>query len=880
MTLMKRMYHLLPNSISKPIIHILPRPVYNKLKQYALNSSSLSTDTISKDVHKAVSNSNIVATKTKRSNLVDQILLSMASELPDSNGCNYFDKIPLKLAIIGDLFMVNYYKDCFSSVRYVTPDNYQEVITDNFDVLIYTTCWQGVNNEEWRGVKFRDKPVRALDALINHCEKNKIPTVFQSIEDPSNYDYFLPIAKKFDHVFTSDADTIPQYKSDLGHHQVYYGEYGVNPQFNNPIGSRRHHLNAAFFAGSYPSRYTDRCQDMLDVFRSVLIAKQPLVIADRNYGSTDASVMFPEEFRDNIIDKIEHATLQKFHKIFRYNINFNSIKNSSTMCAMRIYELQAQGKGILSNYAKSVYNKFPAITIIPQHADLTPFFSRNDNFLELEYEEVTKNLRNVMSNKTSYDIIGAMLETIGVYKRPIQRKVLVVINEDDANGINLFNSQIYKNKEYILIKSNQTFNKEIINDLDFDYFTFFNPNHFYGDHYLEDMINAFKYTDSRYITKGSFNGNLNSQLEHEYTDFHAGICRTIFSSKYFEVEDVLNDNWEDKKEAVGGYSIDPFNYLPGNKINHAPSSRGGGTLTVIVPVYNNGDFLESKCIKSLRSNYCWSDIHVILIDDGSTDDETLKIVNSLVEKNTNITSYLFEKGGSGSASRARNKGLDLCETELVSFLDPDNEISPGAYDKFIEIYSKCKEDNKPVDYVSGYQLKVGSKVSVTGMHTKREIDVREMPGKGFFERGVFPVISTQAAVISSAFIERHQLRFVEGAAGQDTLFGWELLALSTRCAFTSSACLYYYYERQGSVTNTVDVNYFEKKLVLEIEQKTRLENHNIYKYYNKFHHDSFFENWYIPKYKLTSEIDRKKALDILNKIQLMHDRNPYNGDII
>ena len=62
------------------------------------------------------------------------------------------------------------------------------------------------------------------------------------------------------------------------------------------------------------------------------------------------------------------------------------------------------------------------------------------------------------------------------------------------------------------------------------------------------------------------------------------------------------------------------------------------------------------------------------------------------------------------------------------------------------------------------------------------------------------MISTQAAVIDRSLLERSGLRFVEGAAGQDTLFGWELLAHAGCGAFTADAFLLYYAERAGSIS--------------------------------------------------------------------------------
>src|SRR5699024_1965141 len=142
--------------------------------------------------------------------------------------------IDASIAIVTDEYMFNFYKDVFREVHYVSPDNYIEVFDrESIDAFIYITCWKGVNGEEWKGLTFRDKPREALESILSIARDRAIPTVFQTIEDPSNFEYFLPVARQFDYIFTSDRDCIDQYRDAVDHDRVYYGEYGANPLINN-----------------------------------------------------------------------------------------------------------------------------------------------------------------------------------------------------------------------------------------------------------------------------------------------------------------------------------------------------------------------------------------------------------------------------------------------------------------------------------------------------------------------------------------------------------------------------------------------------------------------------------------------------------------------
>ena len=73
-------------------------------------------------------------------------------------------------------------------------------------------------------------------------------------------------------------------------------------------------------------------------------------------------------------------------------------------------------------------------------------------------------------------------------------------------------------------------------------------------------------------------------------------------------------------------------------------------ISVIVPIYNIIDCLE-RCVMSIL-NQTYSDIEIILVDDGSTDG-TEKLVDELALRDRRIKAIHKENGGSSSA---RNLG--------------------------------------------------------------------------------------------------------------------------------------------------------------------------------------------------------------------------------
>ncbi|MGE8048824.1 glycosyltransferase [Pseudomonas monteilii] len=804
----------------------------------------------------------------------NQILLE-AEDIPDSNGSEYFAKHDFKVGVIGDVYMYNYYKDVFSSVHYLSPDNYQEILKKNLDIVIYTTCWKGINNEEWRGLKFRAKPKDALENILLHAKANNIKTVFQTIEDPSNFEYFLPIAEKFDYVLTTDTDCIERYKRELGHDRVYFGEYGVNPQLNNPIGCRRNIRNAAFFAGSYPKRYKERCEDMEIVFDSIVDSGGQLLVADRNFGANAEDLIYPPRFQSSILPPVQHSTLQKLHKLFRFNLNFNSIKQSPTMCAMRVYELQAQGNGLISNYASSVYNKFPGIRILPNKQDMSLDFGRNETWEE--YKSNIANVREVLNSKSSYTIVSTLLNNIGLSspdKSDITIAVLCAQKSDSV--IRSFEAQAHPHK--VLIEESNLANwPQFKAQHKIGYFCWFDEENVYERHYLSDLLNAFKFTDSIYTTKNSHFDKFGTQhagKEHEYTNLCSGKGLSLFSAKYLNPEDTSEPKLTQSFALEKGYSIDPFELNFTRHIQQRNTSEGNYQLSVIVPVYNNARFLTTKCIPSLQRNLLWPAMEVLLVDDGSTDKETLITLQHLESLYPNVRVRFNYDGGSGSASRPRNQGIDMATAPLITFLDPDNEISSGGYDLLMESYKEASElANEQVDFVSGFHVKVAEDVREIGKHTSKKISIITDFKKGYFERGRFPVIATQSAVLSKKFLNQNNIRFVEKSAGQDTLFGWEIIAKSKCGAFNNQAHIIYYADRTDSITNQVDVSYFKKKVILEESQVKFLKDNGFLDIYLDAHFDNFMNNWYIKKLERVNPSDYKESIDCLRYISKLYGKN-------
>lgn len=106
---------------------------------------------------------------------------------------------------------------------------------------------------------------------------------------------------------------------------------------------------------------------------------------------------------------------------------------------------------------------------------------------------------------------------------------------------------------------------------------------------------------------------------------------------------------------------------------HSPVKYTGKfQYTIVSAVYNVekylNDYFKSIVNQSLDFK---KHIHIICVDDGSTD-HSAQIIKQWQKKYPNNISYYYKENG-GQAS-ARNLGLDYVKTEWVTFIDPDDFI--------------------------------------------------------------------------------------------------------------------------------------------------------------------------------------------------------------
>ncbi|MDD6261538.1 MAG: glycosyltransferase family 2 protein [Clostridiales bacterium] len=109
--------------------------------------------------------------------------------------------------------------------------------------------------------------------------------------------------------------------------------------------------------------------------------------------------------------------------------------------------------------------------------------------------------------------------------------------------------------------------------------------------------------------------------------------------------------------------------------------------SIIVPIYNAERYLTT-CVRSLTSQ-TFSDINIILIDDGSTD-KSGTICDKLAQKDNRI--LVMHKSNGGIVS-ARSAGISILPDEgYTTFCDADDCLPSNAIEKLYNLITDQKAD--------------------------------------------------------------------------------------------------------------------------------------------------------------------------------------------
>lgn len=237
----------------------------------------------------------------------------------------------------------------------------------------------------------------------------------------------------------------------------------------------------------------------------------------------------------------------------------------------------------------------------------------------------------------------------------------------------------------------------------------------------------------------------------------------------------------------------------------------GRLLTVGIPVFNGRALLRTCLASVLASTLPRDRYEVVVADDGSTEPETLAILDELEQRFTAEPGFcrvLRTRVNSGGAARPRNRILDAATGEYVFFVDADDTIGDQALERIAAALA-----GGPADWVALNQVPVNGRGGYCAIERPRA----EVP------RARALTTLTVHKVFRRAEIERQGLRFDEGLpSGQDVRFAFSFLLNAQRFLMLGGYDYYHLIHHEGVAGEPEHLSQRTRTATARIEKNERI----------------------------------------------------------
>lgn len=449
----------------------------------------------------------------------------------------------LRVAAIMDDFTRESFRHC-CKLQQLSPSGWKEEM-ELFrpHLVLVESAWKG------EGGRWAQKiyPLSAeLGEMLLWARESGIPTAFWNKEDPVHFSVFLPTARQFDHVFTTDIDCIKSYRAELGHDRVYLLPFACEPRKHNPIETHER-VEGFCFAGSYYAKYPERQRDFSSIIGALRGVSQ-VDIYDRNHGTSEPSLKFPDEYVPLIRGNLPYDQIDKAYKGYRYGVNINTVKQSQSMFARRAFDLMASNTVTISNYSRGMRLMFGDLVISSDQG--SEIATRLEPLLrdEAAYRKLRlRGLRKVLSEHTYEDRLSFLASKVsGRVSRVEMPAILVLARACSGDALAkisaAFDRQSYQDRRLALSLGEGVDPGPLAGRADVDlldrgeasrldlagmardgFVAVFDPSDYYGHSYLADLALATRFSDAAMIGKKahySAEGGAEPALQADGAQYH------------------------------------------------------------------------------------------------------------------------------------------------------------------------------------------------------------------------------------------------------------------------------------------------------------------------------------------------------------------------
>lgn len=226
------------------------------------------------------------------------------------------------------------------------------------DVVLVESAWRG--HADWWLYEVSSVGWRRPDALapiLAYCRRAEIATVFWNKEDPVGFDRFLPAARRFDVIATTDAEAANWYQAVVPTATVSVVPFALNPSVHHPIVESHDVADRTMFAGSWANaEYPERVRQINELLRPSLEDGLLDIFTRR-------PEQWPAEFQAAIVGELQASEVVGRAKRYASALNVNSVIGSETMMSRRVVELAGSGVPVISGPSLALSATFSGLAI-------------------------------------------------------------------------------------------------------------------------------------------------------------------------------------------------------------------------------------------------------------------------------------------------------------------------------------------------------------------------------------------------------------------------------------------------------------------------------------------------------------------------------------
>lgn len=210
-------------------------------------------------------------------------------------------------------------------------------------------------------------------------------------------------------------------------------------------------------------------------------------------------------------------------------------------------------------------------------------------------------------------------------------------------------------------------------------------------------------------------------------------------------------------------------------------------ISVIIPVYNSGEYLK-QCLDSILSQ-SYIDFEIICIDDFSSDN-SLDILQEYSLKDSRIT--IIRNPYNIGAARSRNIGIQLARGEYLIILDADDWYAPNFFKLMVE-----KADALLADLVicNSYRIDNATGKNLGNYFYIEKFALDKMNGlldKEFFNDRLLNLFNVTPwnKMVRKEFVVEHQIYFQDLPNCNDIYWSNILLVMAEKIAYIDEKLIF------------------------------------------------------------------------------------------